>query len=165
MLFRSDVSDVRTLDKVGVEQHIGDFVLPTVTLAKAQQTMRVQRVGLHRDLVEGKWNTYAFPHHAHALISIAACAELALDVLGAGNAFLRQIRIQLKRQPAHGRLDIGLLFAEQLERTFEFALPDETPGSNNVGDDVDLQGGWSGCGIHGCPHVSSREKLLLILLA
>jgi len=33
-----------------------------------------------------------------------------------------------------------MLLAVLLQRCFQAALPDEAPGSNHVGDDVDLQG-------------------------
>jgi hypothetical protein len=43
-----------------------------------------------------------------------------------------------------------MLLGEQFQRNFEFALTDETPGSNDVGNDINLQRGLQVCGIIHC---------------
>ena len=78
----------------------------------------------------------------HARISFRAAlrAPFALDIFRARHAARGQIGVQLKRQPAHGRLGlIGMLLAPRLQRGLESALPDVAPGSDYIGDDVDTQ--------------------------
>ena len=80
--------------------------------------MCVQRIGLHFDFVKSKRNTHAFADHGYPLvIAFAARAKLARDVLSTRDTLGRQIRIQLKRQPAHGQLDIGLELGKLAERS------------------------------------------------
>ena len=97
------------------------------------QTMRVERIGLNRDAVEGKSYADARAHLGHVAVAAVGIAEFATQILGARNAFLRQIGIQLKRQPAHGRqCGIGNDLAILCECRRESALPDVAPGSDHV---------------------------------
>ena len=94
---------------------------------------------------------------AHPFIRVTARPEFARDVVRARNTLGGQVGIQLKRQPAHGRLDIGHLLAQQFQRNFKFALPDETPGSNHVRNDVNLQHNFRLCGRIHAAHFQGRN--------
>jgi len=62
----------------------------------------------------------------------------------------------LKRQPAHGGLFfIGGAFLVHPQCGFEAAFADETPGSNDIGDDFDQQ---LGLVIHAGTHRLFKNK-------
>src|SRR6185503_8926216 len=105
------------------------------------EPVRIERVGLDLHLVVGEVDAQLPARHDDALVdALAPGAKLARDVLFARNALLGEVRVELKRQPAHGRLgSIGMLLAVEGQRPLQLALPDEAPGSNDVGHDIDLQ--------------------------
>ena len=105
-----------------------------------KQAMGFEGIGLHADVLERERYADAAASGGDTGIHFGAATgpPFTFDVLATRHAARRQIGIQLKGQPAHGRLRlIGMLFAPRRKRGFETALPDVAPGSDDVGNDVD----------------------------
>src|SRR5262245_28228084 len=103
-----------------------------------QQPVRVEGVRLYEHLLVRERDANLSPRgHDARVYALATRTEFARDVLFARDAVLGKVGVQLKWQPAHGRLRcIGMALAVTLKGPLELALPDETPGSNHVRYDV-----------------------------
>ncbi len=122
------------------QQRMPDEEEPAVRWLPFQLNPDLPDEGIPRkEYLERKFNV-DFPAYAcHARVAVrVAGAELALDVFLARNALIWQVRVELERQPAHGRLFlIGHALLEHPQGGFQAALTDETPGSDDVRNDVD----------------------------
>jgi hypothetical protein len=129
------VADVASLDKIGLEQSIGDFGLHAGRRRPADEPMGVERVGRALDLIEGEGDADLGAQARQVLVrglEPAALAELFLHVLGAVEAALGDGRIELIGPPAHH--DRPGVFRE---RFFEAFLAEVAPGAYDIADHVD----------------------------
>ena len=105
--------------------------------------MRIERVGLTQDTVEGKVDADRLAGGAYAFIAgrrPLPSAELRLEIRLPIHTFARQIGVQLKRMPAHHRLEQRFAFSQERERGSKAPPPNEAPWADDVGNDIDFHG-------------------------
>jgi len=137
------IGQVAPLEEEGFEQRLGHCRLAVPFGSQFDEGMSRQRVRLTGDLVELQFEADAPAGGAHALDDGRhRVAELASVVLFTRHALGRQVGIELVDAPAHlGRRLVGPGGTPLRQRGIELALADETPGADDVRDDVDLEHG------------------------
>jgi hypothetical protein len=100
--------------------------------------MGIEGIRRPLDPIEGKDNPICLTGFGYALFDRPpglCAAELRVKIDVPVHAFLRHRRVQLERSPRNVRL---LRVPGSLERLFQSALPDEAPGTDDIGVNLDL---------------------------
>jgi hypothetical protein len=135
---RIEIPDLAPLREVCLKEGLGYFILTALLLGEPDEAMGVEGIRRPLDPIEGKDNPirltgfgYAFLDRPPGLCAAELCVEIDAPV----HAFLRHRRIQLERSPCNMCL---LRVPGRLDRLFQSTLPDEAPGTDDIGVNLDL---------------------------
>src|SRR5689334_7171354 len=132
-----EVAEIQPILEVGLEQRGDDLVLPLLLGAPVDQAMRQHGVGRALDLGELELDAGLATRFGDRLVDLArpvAAAELGAHVIVPRHALGRHVGIELERPPRDG----DIVAPAEIERALEAALADVAPGTDRVGDDVDV---------------------------
>jgi hypothetical protein len=104
--------------------------------------MRIARIGLPRDALEGEGNAHRRAGCAHALVDLRRAlraAEFRIEVRAPLDALPREVGIELERMPAHDGVPRCAVAGGEDQRRFQPALANEAPRAHDIGDDIDGQ--------------------------
>ena len=137
-----EVADVLGAQEIGVEQGLDDRVLARLTLlgllaGVADQAVRIDGVGRVFHALEGKIDALGLAGRADLVVDrlgVAGAAELELEILAPVHAAGRHVRVELEGAPVDRQVRLRPLGKGALQP----ALADEAPGTDRVGEDVDV---------------------------
>tara|TARA_B100000029_G_scaffold504502_1_gene583482 strand:- start:431 stop:1069 length:639 start_codon:yes stop_codon:yes gene_type:complete len=136
-------ADVRALGEIALEQALDDNILKAGGTGPPDQAMGIN--GIRRPANRGKieWNALDLAHTADIAVDrvgLLFATELLIHIVAAIHTLCGHFRIELKGPPANLCLNIRSFPQGALEA----ALAYETPGTDRVGDDVDVhEHGWT----------------------
>jgi len=126
--------------EVGGEKTLNQRHCVAPRLRPSGQPMGLEGIGAEGNLLEGVFEAIRTAGSTHAIenfLDLLAATEFTQQKRQIGFAFGRRIGIQEKRLPNLAALEIRKLPAHLRERGFEAARADETPGTDDVGNDFD----------------------------
>src|SRR5882672_6603306 len=128
---------LEALLKIGLEQLGHDLVLDVVLGAPMDQAMRQHGVGRPPDPGELEFDAGLAAAFGDRLVDLrrpVAAAELGAHIVVARHALGRHVGIELEGSPGHGHVGA----AAQRQGALEAPLADVAPGTDRVGNDVDV---------------------------
>src|SRR5580704_10368807 len=132
-----EVTDVEPLLEIGLEQLGHDLVLEVVLGAPMDQAMRQHGIGRAPDPRELEFDAGLAAAFGDRLVDLArpvTAAELGAHVVVTCHALGRHVGIELEGPPRHGYVGAAALGQGALEAP----LADVAPGTDRVGNDVDV---------------------------
>jgi hypothetical protein len=121
-----------------VKEGLDYFILTALLLREPDEAMGVEGIRRPGDPIKGELDPVSLTGFGYAFLDRTpglCAAELRVKIDAPVHAFLRHRRIQLERSPRNVRL---LRVSDSLECLFQSALPDEAPGTDDIGIDLDL---------------------------
>src|ERR1700730_10280493 len=132
-----EAADVEALLQIGLEQFGHDLVLDVVLGAPMDQAVRQHGVGRAPDARELEFDAGLAAAFGDRLVDLprpVAAAELGAHIVVARHALDRHVGMELEGPPGHGHVGAAALG----QGTLEAPLADVAPGTDRVGNDVDV---------------------------